>query len=140
MSDVQRVGGCLCGAVRFTVTGEPLRVGICHCTDCRKTSGSAFTLFGVWTRAAYEGRGELATFNGRSFCPKCGSRVVHLRDDEAEIMIGSLDNAPTDLAPSYELWVKRREDWLQHLPWADQFVEDRTDEGGDWRQPKRIDE
>ncbi|MBY3250233.1 hypothetical protein HFO14_18530 [Rhizobium laguerreae] len=36
-------GKCLCGQVRISVRGEPLRVGICHCTDCRRESGSAFT-------------------------------------------------------------------------------------------------
>jgi hypothetical protein len=120
----QSSGGCLCGAVRFAVVGEPRRVGICHCQDCRRTSGTAFSFFGVWNRASYEGRGELATFNGRSFCPKCGSRVVHLREDEAEIMLGSLDEAPTDFRPSYEIWVPRREHWLLPRPWCEQFEQD----------------
>src|SRR5688500_5416855 len=107
-----RHGGCLCGAVRFTLSGEPLRTGLCHCLDCRRTSGSAFSFFAVWPRSAYEGRGALATYDGRSFCPKCGSRVVHLRDDEAEIMVGALDEAPGDLMPQYEVWIPRRERWL----------------------------
>jgi hypothetical protein len=119
------------------VEGEPLRIGLCHCLDCRKTSGSAFVIFGVWPRNAYQGTGEVNAHQGRSFCPCCGSRVVSLRDDEAEIMLGSLDDAPGDLIPQYELWVKRRENWLHNLPWADQFAEDRIDEGGDWRQPRR---
>ncbi len=134
---VQRAGGCLCGSVRYTVTGAPSRVGLCHCQDCKRTSGSAYTAFAVWPRAAYEGTGAVGTFNGRSFCPACGSRVVNLRDDEAEIMAGSLDEAPNDLVPSYELWVPRREAWLHGLPWADQFEEDRAEEGGSWRQARR---
>ena len=52
-------------------------------------------------------------------------------------MVGSLDEVPTDLAPEYELWVKRREDWIQPLPWADQYDEDRTEKTGTWRQPLR---
>ena len=39
-----RSGSCLCGAVRFTVHGEPEHVGRCHCADCRKESGSTFTI------------------------------------------------------------------------------------------------
>ena len=120
----QRSGGCLCGAVRFTVLGEPLRVGMCHCQDCRRTSGSGFSFFGVWERASYEGRGELATFQGRSFCPVCGSRVVLLRQAEAEIMLGTLDEAPTDLIPTYEIWTPRREHWLMGLHWCEQFDRD----------------
>ena len=43
-----RTGRCQCGEVRYEVDGEPLRVGLCHCTDCRQTSGSAFTMYAVW--------------------------------------------------------------------------------------------
>lgn len=41
------VGSCSCGDVKVAVRGEALRTGICHCTDCRQESGSAFTFFGV---------------------------------------------------------------------------------------------
>jgi len=47
-----------------------------------------------------------------------------LREDEAEIMLGALDLAPSDIIPGYELWVGRREPWLLHLPWAEQFEHD----------------
>ena len=120
-----REGGCLCGMVRFKILGEPIRVGLCHCADCRKTSGSAFSTFAVWPRGAYEGPGELSVYDGRSFCSNCGSRVVHLRDDEAEIMMGSLDMAPSSLVPQYELWVGRREHWLAPVPGIDQHDGDR---------------
>ena len=130
-----RTGGCQCGAVRYQVEGEPLRIGICHCTDCRQTSGSAFAIFAVWPRGAFGSISHVATYRGRSFCPNCGSRVFSLRPDEAEIMVGSLDDAPTGLVPTYELWTPRREDWLHGLPWADQYAGDRTDAAGNWREP-----
>lgn len=123
--DDVRNGGCLCGAVRFSVKGAPLRIGLCHCHDCRRTNGSAFNFFGVWPRFAYQGTGQLQTFAGRSFCPECGSRVASLRDDEAEIMLGTLDLAPSDIIPNYELWTGRREPWLMDLQWAEQFEHDR---------------
>lgn len=41
-----------------------------------------------------------------------------------EVRLGSLDSPPTDLEPDYELWIKRREDWLRELPGADQYAED----------------
>jgi hypothetical protein len=123
--EIQREGGCLCGAVRFRVSGAPLRVGLCHCQDCRRASGSFFTPFGVWPIAAYTSSGKMRTFAQRSFCPNCGGRIAWLRNDEAEIMLGSLDIAPSDLIPEYELWTSRRENWLAALPWADQFDGDR---------------
>lgn len=125
MAGVERDGGCLCGSVRIKVSRAPLRIGLCHCHDCRRASGSFFTPFGVWPISAYEGSGEMKTFAKRSFCPQCGSRIAWLRDDEVEIMLGSLDMAPTDLIPEYELWVPRRENWLMALPWAEQFAGDR---------------
>lgn len=135
---IERTGGCLCGSVRYVVTGAPLRVGLCHCQDCKRTSGSTYSAFAVWPRSAYQCKGELVAFNGRGFCPACGSRVVNLRDDEAEIMIGTLDDAPNDLLPAYELWTPRREAWLHNLPWADQFAGDRTEEGQNWHEARRV--
>lgn len=41
--------------------------------------------------------------------------MVSLRDDEAEVMDGSFDYVPQDLIPTYELWVKRRSEWLPEL-------------------------
>lgn len=120
-----RAGGCLCGAVRYTVAGGPLRSGLCHCQDCRKASGSHFIPFAVWPASAFQCTDELKTFANRSFCPACGGHIAWLRNDEAEILLGSLDDAPTEIVPEYELWVSRREGWVHALPWADQFEGDR---------------
>lgn len=121
-----RSGSCLCGKVQFSVKADPHRVGLCHCTDCRKESGSAFASFGIWPSHAFESTGEVQYFNGRGFCPACGGRVFSQPEgDEIEIRLGSFDMAPTDLEPTYELWVKRREDWLPPLEGKQQFDEDR---------------
>jgi hypothetical protein len=121
-----RSGGCLCGAVRYSVRGEPLHVGRCHCADCRKESGSAFTVYAQWPRESFVLRGELATYEGRSFCPRCGARLVCLDDDVVEIRIGSLDDAPFELRPEAEIWVKRREPWLHAVVGASQHEENRS--------------
>jgi hypothetical protein len=52
-------------------------------------------------------------------------------------MVGALDNAPSNLVPTYEIWTPRRESWLHGLPWADQYLRDRTDESGSWRESHR---
>jgi hypothetical protein len=132
MSDgatIVRSGGCLCGAVRYTVRGEPFHVGRCHCGDCRKESGSAFTVYAQWPRDAFDLTGELATFAGRSFCPRCGSRIVCLDDTAVEVRIGSLDDAPFELRPEAEIWVKRREPWLHAVEGASQHEENRFPAG-----------
>jgi hypothetical protein len=122
---LQREGGCLCGTVRFRLQGNPVRAGLCHCLDCRKATGSFYSAFAIWPRDAFEGTGAVGVYEGRSFCLYCGGRVYSLRDDEAEIMLGSLDQAPGDIAPGDEFWIGRREEWMEALPWADQFQHDR---------------
>jgi hypothetical protein len=119
-------GSCKCGNVRVAVRGRPARIGICHCTDCRQESGSAFTFFGVWPASEFETKGDTKEFGGRRFCPSCGSRLFSANDDEAEIKLGILADAPTPLTPTYELWIKRREKWLVAIKDAEQFDEDRT--------------
>ncbi|MEO5755444.1 MAG: GFA family protein [Mesorhizobium sp.] len=127
MSDTaRRTGSCLCGGVQFSVSGAPLRVGLCHCKDCRKAGGSAYSAYAIWPLDAFETTGIVNTYARRSFCPTCGSRVTWVEDDEAEVMLGSLDVAPTDLNPEYELWTGRRERWLHALPGAEQFEHDRV--------------
>jgi hypothetical protein len=127
MSSVMKLrsGTCLCGQVRISVRGEPLRVGICHCTDCRRESGSAFTFYAVWPADQFEHVGEAPEFHGRHFCPRCGSRLFSADDREAEIKLGILSDAPSRLVPSYELWIKRREPWLRPIEGAEQYEEDR---------------
>lgn len=119
-------GSCKCGNVRVALRGNPVRIGICHCTDCRQESGSAFTFFAVWPAAEFESKGETREFAGRRFCPNCGSRLFSANEDEAEIKLGILTEAPTPLAPTYELWIKRREKWLRPIEGAEQYLEDRT--------------
>jgi hypothetical protein len=132
MEDAIRTGGCLCGDVRYSVRGEPVHVGRCHCADCRKESGSAFTIYGQWPIDALELTGEIATYDGRGFCPRCGSRLLDPPapgDTLVEIRIGSLDDAPFGLKPEAEVWVKRREPWLASVDGASQHDENRPRPG-----------
>jgi hypothetical protein len=121
-----RSGGCLCGAVRYTLRGEPFHVGRCHCANCRKESGSTYTIYGQWPREAFESSGEVATYDGRCFCPRCGSRLFDVADEDGvEVRLGSLDDAPFELRPVAEIWIKRREPWLAEVEGASQHQENR---------------
>jgi hypothetical protein len=117
-------GGCLCGNVRIVASGLPYRVGVCHCLDCRKHSGALFDAFAVFPRAGVTIEGETREYDGRSFCPRCGSSVFSRSADEIEVHLGSLD-APDQLTPSYELWTVRRESWLPPFPVARRYDRDR---------------
>src|SRR5690606_16056988 len=75
----QTTGGCLCGKVRIIATGAPLRVGICHCLDCRKHHGALFFAAAIFPEAAVTVTGETSDYRGRHFCPTCGSRSEERR-------------------------------------------------------------
>ena len=121
-------GGCLCGAVRFTARGAPLRVGICHCLDCRKFHGALFHASAIFGEEAVEVAGPVERYEGRAFCRRCGSSVYSQSEDEMEMNLGSLD-APDQLRPSYELWTIRRESWLPPFAGMERFERDREDAG-----------
>jgi hypothetical protein len=118
-----RVATCNCGSVRIIAVGPPVRVGLCHCTTCRKESGAPFTAYAIWTADSVTVEGNTANWNARHFCPSCGSPVFGVSDGagEIEIRLGAFDAAPTDLAPTYELWVARREKWMPPLAGAKQY-------------------
>jgi hypothetical protein len=64
-------------------------------------------------------------YEGRRFCPRCGSRMFSCEGNEVEIKLGTLADAPTSHLPTYELWVKRREPWLLPIDGAEQHWENR---------------
>ena len=117
-------GGCLCGAVRIKAVGAPLRVGICHCMDCRKHHGALFHASAIFPSAQVEVAGETRQFQGRHFCGTCGSSVYSRTDDEMELHLGMFD-ATDSFVPSYELWTVRREHWLPEFPGLQGFERDR---------------
>ena len=84
MEATGRTASCRCGQLRATVAGEPVRVSVCHCLNCKKRSGSAFAVQARWPSAQVEIEGQskahvMISDNGNSatfqFCPDCGSDV-----------------------------------------------------------------
>ncbi len=117
-------GGCFCGAVRLEARGAPLRVGICHCLDCRKHHGALFYSAAIFPAEAVTVTGAVSEYQGRCFCPRCGSSVFSRTGDEVEVHLGALD-APDVFVPDYELWCVRREGWLPAFPGTERFERDR---------------
>jgi hypothetical protein len=120
-------GGCLCGAVRIIASGEPYRVGMCHCLDCRKHHGALFFAAGMFPADSVTISGETRDYKGRHFCPTCGSSVFNRYGDEIEVHVGTLDER-NRLMPTYENWTIRREEWLPPFPVKHHYVRNR--EGG----------
>lgn len=84
-------GGCLCGAIRYQITAEPVYQTLCYCTDCQTISGAAgYAAFGVPMEnlrvikgkpAKYSVRADSGRINTRVFCPVCGTRVFALLEE-----------------------------------------------------------
>lgn len=113
-------GGCYCGEVRFQATGKPLRVMHCHCTICRRTSGSAvvtWITFPVsefkWTKGTPTGLKSTQPAT-RNFCSKCGTHMAFTIDGakELDITVGSLDD-PNAFAPMYHIFNDTRLPWMK---------------------------
>jgi hypothetical protein len=76
-------GNCFCGAVQFTVTGEPAAMGYCHCNSCRHWSAGPVNAFTLWKPGAVtvtQGADMIATYNktprsSRKWCKSCGGHL-----------------------------------------------------------------
>lgn len=123
----QFTGGCLCGKVRVQASGEPYRVGICHCLDCRKHHGALFLATAIFPQESVVIEGETHNYAGRHFCPECGSSVFSRTGDEVEVHLGALDE-PDQFKPTYELWTVRRESWLPSFGNVSHYERNRNSE------------
>ena len=124
----QVTASCLCEEVRVAATGEPYRVGLCHCFDCRKHHGALFFAGAMFPEAAVTVTGETRAFKGRHFCPACGGSVFNRFDDEVELHLGALDQLD-QFEPTYECWTIRREPWLPPLPVTYHYERNRKADG-----------
>lgn len=117
-------GACLCGAVRYQVKGEPSGGNICHCTQCRRQTGSPLPAFATYPLDRFELlAGEPAAYRAsdfatRQFCPRCGSALFWRRDGGAEldIFLGSFDHPERLPRPAFQLWTQHRIPWVPELP------------------------
>ena len=116
--DTKRQGGCLCGAVRYEVRGEPSHETLCHCTFCRRASAAPVVAwFSVAPEAFSVMRGELKRFNSsahavRSFCGECGTPLTYQRHGihEVDITACSLDE-PEAVPPRDHTFVRSALRW-----------------------------
>jgi len=110
-------GSCLCGEVRYTVADEFNYALICHCSQCRRATGSAFKPFGGIERAKLKvTRGRIRIFGDvmahDAHCRVCGSLLYSIvqQGKVAHVTYGTLIDAPT-LAPSAHIFVGSKAPW-----------------------------
>lgn len=115
----QTEGGCLCGAIRFRVSGAPQSSSVCHCRTCRKATGAPSVAWVTFDRGKFEvvagtPRG-FASSPGvlRTFCADCGSALTY----SSEKTPGTIDVTTVSLddellfPPTQEEWVSHRIGW-----------------------------
>ena len=126
-------GSCLCRGVAYEIDGEIGEFGYCHCTSCRKASGSAHAANGPIDRAQLRfvrGEALLREFESspgkfRVFCSQCGSPIyaylAHTRE-YLRIRLGSLDT-PFTKQPRAHTWVSDKAPWAPITGTLPQFPE-----------------
>ncbi len=114
-------GGCLCGEVRFEISGALTEASHCHCSMCRKAHGAAF---GTYARVQardfrfVSGRDRVARYRSsekvvRTFCSRCGSTLQWLPDSRPEVLaiaLGVIDGDP-GVRPSRHIFVGSKAPW-----------------------------
>lgn len=114
---------CRCGALGAVASGDPVRVSVCHCLDCQRRSGSAFsaqvrfpddrlTLTGP--ASVYETRGDGGKWGRFHFCPTCGDTIayrIEAMPGVTAIPLGTFDD-PHAFTPTHSVWEQRRHDWV----------------------------
>ena len=125
-----REASCGCGALTAHVEGDPVRISVCHCLDCKRRTGSAFAWNATYPAAQIRFEGEWSTFERGSddgywarmhFCPACGVTVfyeIERRPNMVSVPVGGFSD-PNFPAPTVEVYEERRCPWLGPLAPAD---------------------
>ena len=115
-------GGCLCGRVRYQVRGPFDTFHLCHCSQCRRSTGSAHAanIFTTEDRLEWLSGQELVkryipdepNVISKAFCSHCGSLVPYTSLSSGRLIIpaGSLHD-PVDIDPVDNIFWRDRADW-----------------------------
>jgi hypothetical protein len=116
-------GRCLCGKLTYSATAEPAMVGVCHCKDCQRQSGSAFATLVFIPSETFRMEGEKKTYtrpggSGKPvtyiFCPECGSTLALEAAVAPNMMLvasGTLDDA-SFVKPTLNLFCDSAQPWV----------------------------
>lgn len=119
-----RIAECSCGALKAVCMGEPVRRSMCHCLNCQRRTGSAFSLNATFPVDQVRIEGETRTFERISdegywgrfrFCPQCGVTVfyeIERRPGMVTIPVGTFAD-PAFPEPLVSVYENRRHPWLR---------------------------
>ncbi len=119
----ERLAACSCGQLQARVTGDPVRVSVCHCLACQRRTGSVFGAQARFPRANVRISGEGREFTrigdegGKcifTFCPACGATVQYRlagHDDVVAIPVGAFAD-PDFPGPNFSVYEERMHSWV----------------------------
>ncbi|MFC0542445.1 GFA family protein [Kutzneria chonburiensis] len=123
-----RTGHCLCGAISYSYDAEPVLTVLCHCDDCQRHTGSAFSENILVPQDSLRITGVPKVYNtvgsenghvrDRLFCGDCGTPIFTVMRERPEIIIvkaGTLDDR-SGVRPTAEVWTRRAQDWVVPTP------------------------
>jgi hypothetical protein len=142
-------GGCQCSALRYEISHAPSLVYTCHCTECQRQTGSAFSMGVVIETEAFILSGarprpiQRTADSGRTVtrwvCPECGSWICNGPDptstapgERRVVRAGTLGDTSW-LRPTVHFWTRSAQPWIT-LPEGDRRFE-RQPETSDWPRP-----
>jgi hypothetical protein len=127
MSNKIHQGGCVCGDIRYEVTGDPDIVIVCHCEWCQRRTGSAFAMIPKWeqtnfkltsgTLKAYREVNEFGRWLDLKFCPRCGTNIgftQERRPTAQAVDAGTLDDPSIVNRHNHDfryIFMRSHQDW-----------------------------
>ena len=129
-------GGCLCGAVRYSVNADAVSTSFYHCHQCQRSTGAPVAVWTEFPRSAFRySVGEPATFESsnravREHCRECGSQLVfrsRLNTDTIDINTNTLDE-PERFKPEYHIWFDERVSWTSYNDGLPRYAGDAPDD------------
>lgn len=126
-------GSCLCGKITYEVRGSPKAMYYCHCSMCRKATGSSFATNMLVREADFvvtSGQALIKAFQSspgehRHFCSECGSPIyskAQAREGTVSVRCGTLDDDPL-VRPSVHLYTASKAPWFEVRDHLRQFLE-----------------
>ena len=121
MSKTTFNGGCLCGTVRYQITGQPVMAAICHCSMCRRANAAPVVAWAMFSESQVSFSKSLpqtyasSTQARRGFCPRCGTQISFTADyipGLIDVTIGSLDQ-PDSIKPEFHYWHSKHLAWVE---------------------------
>lgn len=127
-----RIATCMCGQLKIRVSGESIRVSVCHCLDCQRRSGAPFAMQARFERSnvSVEGNSKEYVRTGdsgnqciQSFCPECGCTVFYRLSRDPEVFavpVGAFAD-PNFPPPRFSVYEVRKHAWVRMPPDAERM-------------------